>query len=60
VIQNLPVESVSFTIEPAKPKEVIVTPERRTTHIIEIEKKDEETHIINETEEKNASLPLPR
>ena len=41
--ENLPVESVSFTIEPAKPKEVVVTPEtnEQATHIIEIEKKDE-------------------
>ena len=43
MIQNLPVESVSFTIEPAKPKEVIVTPETNEpeTQIIETEKKDE-------------------
>ena len=44
VIQNLPEESVSFTIEPAKPKEVIVTPETNEpeTHITETNRKDEE------------------
>ena len=44
VIQNLPAESVSFTIEPAKPKEVIVAPETNEpeTHITETNRKDEE------------------
>ena len=43
VIQNPQTESVPFIIEPAKPKEVIVTPETNesATHIIETEKKDE-------------------
>jgi ribonuclease E len=43
VIQNPPVESVPFIIEPAKPKEVTVTPEANesATHIIETENKDE-------------------
>jgi ribonuclease E len=42
-IQNPPAESVSFIIEPAKPKEIIVAPETNesATHIIETEKKDE-------------------
>ncbi len=43
VVQNPQTESVPFIIEPAKPKEVTVTPEisESATHIIEIEKKDE-------------------
>jgi ribonuclease E len=43
VIQNPQAESVPFIIEPAKPKEVTVTPETNesATHIIETEKKDE-------------------
>jgi ribonuclease E len=43
VIQNPQAESVPFIIEPAKPKEVIVTSETNesATHIIETEKKDE-------------------
>jgi ribonuclease E len=43
VIQNPQAESVPFIIEPAKPKEVTVTPETNEseTHIIETEKKDE-------------------
>jgi ribonuclease E len=43
VIQNPPAESVPFIIEPAKPKEVTVTPETNeaATHIIETENKDE-------------------
>ena len=43
VVQNSQTESVPFIIEPAKPKEVTVTPEisESATHIIEIEKKDE-------------------
>jgi ribonuclease E len=43
VIQNFPAESVPFTIEPPKPKEVIVAPETNEpeTQIIETEKKDE-------------------
>jgi ribonuclease E len=43
VIQNSPIESVTFIIEPAKPKEVAVTPETNetVTHIIETEKNDE-------------------
>jgi ribonuclease E len=43
VIHNPQTESVPFIIEPAKPKEVIVTPETNesATHIIETEKKDE-------------------
>ena len=43
VIQNPPAESVSFIIEPAKPKEITVTPETNesATNIIETEKKDE-------------------
>ena len=43
VIQNPQAESIPFIIEPAKPKEVIVTPETNesATHIIETEKKDE-------------------
>src|SRR5664280_1371654 len=43
VIQNPPAESVPFIIEPAKPKEVTVTPETNeaATDIIETENKDE-------------------
>ena len=43
VIQNPQAESVPLIIEPAKPKEVAVTPETNEpeTHIIETEKKDE-------------------
>ena len=43
VIQNPPAESVPFIIEPAKPKEVTVTPETNesVTPIIETEKKNE-------------------
>jgi ribonuclease E len=43
VTQNQQAESVPFIIEPAKPKEVTVTPETNesATHIIETEKKDE-------------------
>ena len=43
VIQNPQAESIPFIIEPAKPKEVSVTPETNesATHIIETEKKDE-------------------
>ena len=43
VIQNPQAESVPFIIEPAKPKEVTVTPETNESeiHIIETEKKDE-------------------
>ena len=45
MIQNPQEESVPFIIEPAKPKEVAVTPEMNesATHIIETEKKDEES-----------------
>ena len=43
VIQHSQAESIPFIIEPAKPKEVTVTPEMNesATHIIETEKKDE-------------------